>query len=231
MVTPLADGIWWYDLGGVNAYLIDESVVKSNDVSGVTLVDAGMPWHGSRLIGGIADAGYDLSDIERILLTHYDFDHAGGLADLDGLDATIYVGAADAPLVTGDRRPPWHNHKGLFQRALGGFVSPPTNPVECVTDGDEVGSFTVYETSGHTPGHAAYVSEALSAGLLGDLVGESGGSLQPSSWALSYDPEAVTGSIKDLADRSPSFEVAGMGHGVPFKREGSDRLDRLAARL
>jgi len=103
MVTPLADGIWWYDLGGVNAYLIDENVVESSDVSGVTLVDAGMPWHGNRLIGGIADAGYDLSDIERILLTHYDFDHAGGLADLDGLDATIYVGAADAPLVTGDQ--------------------------------------------------------------------------------------------------------------------------------
>ena len=135
MVTSLADGIWWYDLGGVNAYLIDENRVESSTISGLTLVDAGMPWHGNRLIAGIAEAGYELADVERILLTHYDLDHAGGLADLDGLDATIYVGERDAPLVTGDRRPPWRNHKGLFQRAVSGFISPPANAVESVTDG------------------------------------------------------------------------------------------------
>jgi glyoxylase-like metal-dependent hydrolase (beta-lactamase superfamily II) len=231
MVTSLADGIWWYDLGGVDAYLIDENRVESSTISGLTLVDAGMPWHGNRLIAGIAEAGYELADVERILLTHYDLDHAGGLADLDGLDATIYVGERDAPLVTGDRRPPWRNHKGLFQRAVSGFISPPANAVESVTDGDEVGSFTVYETPGHTPGHVCYVSEALSVGLLGDMVRESGGTLEPSPRAISYDIDEVTESIRDLADRSPPFDVAGMGHGVPFKRGGSDRLDRLAARL
>jgi len=25
MVTSLADDVWWFDLGGVNAYLVDDS--------------------------------------------------------------------------------------------------------------------------------------------------------------------------------------------------------------
>jgi len=231
MVTELSDGVWWFDLGGVNAYLIDEEIATDGEISGLTLVDAGMPWHGSTVVAGIAEAGYELAEVERIVLTHYDLDHVGGLPDLDGLDATIYVGEADAPFVTGDERPPWTNHKGLFQRLVGGFVTPPTGPVETVADGDTVGSFTVYETPGHTPGHVAYVSEAAGAAMVGDVVRESGGSLTPSPWFISYDTDAVETSITDLAERAPAFEVLGIGHGRPFQRGGRDRLDGLAATI
>ena len=230
MVTALSDGVWWFDLGGVNAYLIDEAVATDGAVSGLTLVDAGMPWHGTKLAAAITETGYEPADIERIVLTHYDLDHVGALADLAS-DATIYVGAADAPFVTGDERPPWRNHKGLFQRLVGGFVTPPEHPVETVADGDTVGSFTVYETPGHTPGHVAFVSEAAGVAMLGDLVRESGGSLTPSPWFISYDTDAVETSITDLAERAPAFEVLGIGHGRPFQRGGRDRLDGLAATI
>jgi len=229
MVTALADGIWWIELGGVNAYLLDESIATEGAASGVTLIDAGMPWHGDDLRDAIAGAGYELADLDRILLTHYDFDHVGALSTLDDAGATIYVGEGDVAFVTGDERPPWTNHKGLFQRALGGFVTPPHDLVETVADGDTVGSFTVYETPGHTPGHVAYVSAAASVGILGDLVRESRGSLTPSPWVISYDTDAVETSITDLAERAPGFEVLGIGHGRPFQRGGRDRLDRLAA--
>ncbi|ACV47520.1 MULTISPECIES: MBL fold metallo-hydrolase [Halomicrobium] len=228
MVTRLADGVWWIDLRGVNAYLIDEAVAGDGAGSGVTLVDAGLPWHGTQLSAAIAAAGYELRDIERVLVTHYDIDHVGGLAGLDGLDAPIYVGEADAELVAGRRRPPWHNHKGLFQRAMAGFVSPPTNRIEPVTDGDTVGEFTVYATPGHTPGHVAYVSERASVGLLGDLVRESRGTLRPSPWLLSYATGEVERSIAELNGRAPDFAVLGMGHGRPFERDGRERLTELA---
>lgn len=231
IVTALTDGVWWYDFGGVNAYLVDEAIATDGAQTGLTLVDAGLPWHGTELIAGVAEAGYGLADVERILLTHYDVDHAGGLSELDGLEATIYVGRRDADLITGDRKPPWDNHKGLFQRLAGAFVSPPSNSVEAVTDGDTVGSFTVYETPGHTPGHVAYVSEAAGTAMLGDLVREDGGSLLPSPWYVSYDSDAVAESIRDLADRTPPFEVLGIGHGRPFVRGGSDRLNETATRL
>ncbi|RLM44790.1 MBL fold metallo-hydrolase [Haloarcula sp. Atlit-47R] len=224
MVTALADDSWWYDLTGVNATLVD-------DGGTLTLVDTGLPWHGNELIAGLSDAGYELRDLDRILLTHFDFDHVGGLAAFDGIDATIYVGERDAPLVTGEQSPPLGNHKGAFQRLVSPFLDAPANDVVPLADGDTVGSFTVYETPGHTPGHVCYVSESLSLGLLGDLVREDGGRFEPSPWLVSYDTDAVARSISDFADRSPAFEVAVAGHGVPFKKSGSERLDRLAVTL
>jgi glyoxylase-like metal-dependent hydrolase (beta-lactamase superfamily II) len=221
MVTPLADDIWWYDLTGTNAYLVD-------DHGAVTLVDAGMRWHGNRVVGGLTEAGFELRDIDRILVTHFDMDHVGGLSAFDGVELTIYAGAADAPLIRGERKPPLSNHKGLIQRLGSPLVSPPENTVEPLGDGDSVGSFTVHETPGHTPGHVCYVSEELSVAFLGDLVRESGGRLHPSPWVISYDTDDVAESIRSLAAEAPEFEAAAMGHGVPFERGGSERLRALS---
>jgi glyoxylase-like metal-dependent hydrolase (beta-lactamase superfamily II) len=223
MVTPLADGVWWYDLTGTNAYLVDDGAL--------TLVDTGMRFHASALIGGLRDAGFELRDLDRIVLTHYDIDHVGGLSAFDGVELTIYAGTADVPLVTGERKAPLSNHKGLIQRLGRPLISPPDNPVEPLDDGDTVGSFTVYGTPGHTPGHVCYVSEALSTAFLGDLVRETGGRLTPSPWIISYDSGAVEASIRSLVERAPAFDVAAMGHGVPFERNGSERLADVVERL
>ena len=224
MLTALADDSWWYDLTGVNATLVD-------DGGTLTLVDAGLPWHGNRLIAGLSDAGYELRNLDRILLTHFDLDHVGGLSAFDGVDVTIYVGERGAPLVTGDEAPPLGNHKGAFQRLVSPFLGAPDNDVVPLADGDTVGSFTVYHTPGHTPGHVCYVSEDLSLGLLGDLVREDSGRFEPSPWLVSYDTDAVARSVSDLIERAPGFEIAVPGHGVPFHRNGAERLARLAATL
>lgn len=224
MVTHLRDGMWWIDLGGVNAYLVD-------DDGDLTLVDAGMPWHGGEVVDAIVEAGFVLGDLDRVLLTHYDLDHVGGLPRLDGLDLTIYAGQRDAPLVTCQEAPPFDFPKGAFQRLVGRLITPPDNEVLPVTDGDEVGSFTVYETPGHTNGHVTYVSESLETAFLGDLVLESDGDLAPSPWYLSTDTDQVRESIRRLAEEAPDFDAAAMGHGVPFDHAGSDRLSDLAARI
>ena len=223
MVIPLADDVWWYDLTGTNAYLVDDDAL--------TLVDTGIRFHASELIGGLRDAGFELRDLDRILLTHYDVDHVGGLSAFDGVELTIYAGTADVPLVTGDAKPPLSNHKGLIQRLGGPLISAPDNPVEPLADGDTVGSFTVYETPGHTPGHVCYVSEGLSTAFLGDLVRETGGRLKPSPWIISYDSEDVEASIRSLVERAPAFGVAAMGHGVPFERNGGRRLADVLGQL
>lgn len=224
MVTELADGIWWFDLRGVNAYLVE-------DGEAVTLVDSGIPYDHRKLVGGLDQIGYAASDLDRVLVTHYDFDHVGGLGRLPRFDGTIYAGAPDAPLVAGDRMPDWRTHKGFSQRVTSPLLSSPADPVESVADGDTVGSFTVYHTPGHTSGHVCYVSEFLSVAFLGDLVRESGGRLDASPWIMSEDTDQVRASIRRLAAEAPDFEVAAMGHGVPFREHGSQRLRELADRL
>jgi len=224
MVTALGDGIWWLDLGGVNAYLVD-------DGGEVTLIDAGPPWRAGAILDGLVDAGFALTDLDRVLVTHYDADHVAGLSRLGGLDVAVYAGRADAGLVTGSDSPDVRTWKGFTQAVMAPLVRDSPVEVRPLDDGDTVGSFTVYETPGHTPGHVAYVSEALDAAFVGDLVRESDGRLAPSPWVISDDTDRMRESIRSLSARSPAFSVLGMGHGVPFERGGKERLDDLAARL
>lgn len=224
MLSEIADDIWWYDLRGVNAYLVDDGET-------LTLIDTGMPWHGNRLIGGLQTAGFDLHDLDRILLTHYDFDHVGGLASFDGVDLTIYVGKADASLVIGERAPSVGSVKGAIQRLGSVVLNAPNNDVEPVEDGDTIGSFTAYHTPGHTRGHMAYVSEDLDVAFLGDCVRESSGAFEPSPWHYSTNTAEVPVSIRRLSHRAGEFAVAAPGHGVPFTNGGSQRLAELAQTL
>lgn len=221
MATELGDGVWQFGLRFVNAYLVEDDVL--------TLVDAGTPLDASRVAAGVEETGHHVSDIGRVLVTHFDIDHVGALTRL-GLDAPVYLGAEDVPLFTGVGKAPLGNHKGLLHRAFQHLVCAPGS-VQPVADGDEFGSFVAYHTPGHTPGHTAYVSETLSAAFVGDLVVERNGRLRASPWYLSYDREAVRESVHDLADRAPAVEILAPGHGTPFVREGSVRLAELGERL
>jgi glyoxylase-like metal-dependent hydrolase (beta-lactamase superfamily II) len=251
MATKLRDDVWLIDLGGVNAYLVydvadpdllaereataAESVAADGaggDREGVlTLVDAGMPFHARAVSDAIADAGFRVRDVERVLVTHYDVDHVGGLARLGLRDATVYMGLPDADFLTRRDRPALVFPMGLLRRLTWPLVSRPDLRVEPVADGDAVGSFTVYETPGHSPGHVAYVSEALSAAFVGDMVYERDGKFHAPEWYRSEDAGAVRESIHDFADRAPAVEVAGPGHGVPFMRGGSVRLAECGERI
>ena len=224
MVEELTTGVFWLDLGGVNAYLVD-------DDGALTLVDAGMPWQTDGLVDGIIEAGYTLEDLDRVLITHYDLDHVGGLPRLDGLDVTVYTGVEAAPLVAGDRAPGWSSRKTIMQSVASFLYSEAKLPVASVADGESIGSFTVYRTPGHTAGHVAFVSEAHSVAFLGDLVRESAGELEHSPWFISEETSAVRESIRALAERAPEFDIGAMGHGVPFETRGSERLTALAATL
>ena len=219
MPTRLTDDVWQLHLRAANAFVVRDDVP--------TLVDAGTPFDAGAIRDGLAEIGLAVGDVERVLLTHYDLDHVGALGKLD-FDATVYAGAFDGALLAGDRKPPLSNHKGAFQRLSGLLASTPDLEVRTVADGDGVGSFTAYHTPGHTPDHTAFVSEDLGVALLGDLVTEADGKLEPSPWYLSYDTDAVNRSIVDLAERAPPFAVACMGHGDPITSGGSAALSDLA---
>lgn len=224
MYRELREHVWWIKLSGVNAYLV-------NDTETVTLVDAGLPWQRRSVQRAIADVVGEMAEIDRVLLTHYDLDHVGTLTRLDALDAPIYIGRDDYPYLVGEASPPWRNHKGAFQRAVGWLTDTPESPVEIVDDGDEIGSFTAHHAPGHTPGHTVYTSERHSVAFLGDLVREDDGEFVPSPYAISYDTDEVHTSIQDLADTLPPFAAACPGHGVPFSEAGSVRFSECAERI
>ena len=49
------------------------------------------------LEGDLADAGYDLDDIDAVVMSHLHLDHAGGLENFAGTDVPIYVHREELP--------------------------------------------------------------------------------------------------------------------------------------
>ncbi|MFD1647707.1 MBL fold metallo-hydrolase [Haloarchaeobius litoreus] len=222
VATPLDDDerIWRLNLGSVNAYLVDDGEV--------TLVDAGTPRSVDSIGAGLATAGYDVDDLDRVLITHFDLDHVGGIAGL-APDCPLYAMEPDASFVAGARKPPVGNRKGLFQRAAGLLVTLPEQPVDRLTDEEQVGGFIAYHTPGHTPGHTVYHHPELGVAMLGDLVREKDGSLGTPPWPLAYDAGQNRESIRALSARDLEFEFACMGHGDPLVSNGAAVLSKLAS--
>lgn len=214
-----------FDLRGVNAYLVD-------DGGTLTLVDAGTPLDADRMRAMLDRAGLSPADVERVLLTHYDVDHAGTLDSLElSDDAPIYVAEPDAAYLRGEVVPLLTNAKGVLQRLTAPFVGVPDNEVRLLADGDSVGGFDVYLTPGHTPGHACYHHDDHEAAFLGDLVRESGGALELLPRFMNYDTHQNAESVREFVERVPPFEAACVGHGHPLPRDGYGALRRLADRL
>ena len=86
--------------GRNNAY-----VLADEDADELALVDTGLATPGIRteLHEGLAARGYDVADVDDVVVTHFHVDHAGLAGEIQAeSDATVYVHEADAPLVEGD---------------------------------------------------------------------------------------------------------------------------------
>lgn len=223
MSVTLPEGVWQFDCrtrDRPNAYLVVD------DDGDTTLVDAGWPGDAATVSDGFAAAGVELGAVDRVLLTHYDADHVGGLARLTpDLDAPVYVHEREAPYVAGDRLPPWTARHGIeaFHRLYYRRLALPDLPIRGIADGDTLGGFRAYHTPGHTPGHVAYVHEDRSVAFLGDLAYGWGDGLRASGWLSSYDAARVGESVRSLCRRAPAFEYACPGHGPAFG-DGHARL-------
>lgn len=229
MVERLADGIWRLELGvtpplASSAYLVDEG----GDGDDLTLIDAGLPRNRPSITRELERTGHAVADLDRLLLTHYDPDHVGGVSELS-FDGPVYLGAEDVQVLTDEWTPPLFHHKGAFHRVVRRLLPLDRQP-DRVRDGDRIGGFTAYHTPGHTPGHTVYVNESVDAAFLGDLVGVEDGELAPPFWLDTYDMHAVRESVRRLARRVPEFEYACLGHGTVLS-DGYGRLQALADRL
>ena len=212
--------------GRNNAYLLDGAIP--------TLIDTGVSMSDTRseLVAGLSEAGLAVSDLDRILLTHWHADHSGLAGELAAeADATVFAHEADVPLVGGDddafdeiralreRRfeewgiPPEKRQelaafRTEFEGAAGDSVA-----VEPLTDGDWVAAGDAELSVVHLPGHAA--------GLVAFEVVEDGGAT----------PAAVEAFVGDaiLPQYTPNVGGADLRVDRPLAQY-VDSLDRLAGR-
>ena len=236
MVRRLRTGVWLLELGlfpplASNAYLVDERCFggESDDL---TLIDTGLWWNRPSIADELGAVGYEPAAIDRILLTHYDLDHVGGLNRLvPEFDGPVSIGRPDLALLSSETYPSLAHHKGLFHRVSRRLLPLPDLTLEPLDDGDTVGGFTAYHTPGHNPGHMVFHHANSSTAFLGDLVWSEAGGLTTPFWGDSYDMGQLSRSVIGLIDRLPAFDVAAMGHGDPLVTDGQSALRALAGRL
>jgi glyoxylase-like metal-dependent hydrolase (beta-lactamase superfamily II) len=224
-----------------NAYLV-------RDGSSWILVDAGWENDGPRIQAAVRSlVGPGLAP-SAILLTHAHPDHDGSARELArAWGCPIFAHPAEIPLATGDFAAMTRYAGPLdrwlilpLMRAIGGRRREATlagsslaGIVQPLQPGGAVPGMEGWEwihTPGHTPGHVAYVRARDRVVISGDAIltlkvnawsgllrQEQGLSGPP--WYTTWDPEAATASIVDIADLEPSV-LAG-GHGLPLAGPGT----------
>ena len=187
-----------------------------NDGS-VTLIDCGLKKAPAKIVAALAGIGKRPQDVQRIVLTHAHFDHAGGAAELvERTSATgVDVHADDAEFVRAGTRPPLDSKaKGgaLFARMNSGKFTPVAIASEW-TDGDIVdaaGGIQIIHTPGHTPGHVSLLHPSTGVLITGDTLFNVRSLRWPMS-AVCSSAEQNRRSAQILADLD--YSLAAFTHG------------------
>ena len=187
-------------------------------------------------------AGVPFTQLNKIIITHQDFDHIGGLKELL-MDHKIEVIShqEEKPYIEGEKR----LIKMTPERLAKMFESLPesqreveearfleslrSNVQQVVNDGDLLpycGGITVIHTSGHTPGHIClYLNESKTL-ITGDALNVAEGQLVGPNPIHTADMELAKASLRKLTGYDIKTVIC--YHGGVYKDNVNQRLKELA---
>ena len=195
---------------------------------GLVLIDSGLAGEAEQIVAQLEEAGYSLSDLRTILLTHYHGDHIGNAAELARRSgARVLAHRDDVPYI--ERTEPAPAGSSVSRRLLTWmservFKTAPCKVDKALQDGDVVdtlGGLQVIHTPGHTPGSIVFHQPERRILFCGDvLFNQSSLQLAPSFFSL--DVPLARESARKLADLS--VEVLCLGHGEPILENAQERI-------
>ncbi len=214
-----------------------------HDPDGLTLIDTGLPGSAPLIATAIRQAGYQIEDLRRLVLTHFHPDHIGAAADVAAWgEVEVMAHHADAPFIRAETPGPppdladWE--RPLYDQVTSQVASEPTSEPQApppppridreLSDADELafgdGAVAV-AVPGHTPGSVAIHLPRHQVLFTGDAA------------ARTPDGRVIGGVFHvDRAQAAASFRrlagletaVACFGHGDPLTRDAAAAL-RAAA--
>ncbi len=209
-----------------NPYLLIEP-------TGLTLIDAGLPGSHRKILRYMAELGYAPRGLRRIIITHADFDHVGGLAALKAATgARVFSNSIEAEAIkTGKASRPL-KPKNAFGKVFFGLLNrlgraKPAHVEEYLAEGEllpVLGGLRVLETPGHTPGHISLWSESKSILFCGDSIVSEKNGLRGSSGMNNWDQAKADESVRKQAALGANILCSGHG---PVVKEAAGKFPKV----
>jgi glyoxylase-like metal-dependent hydrolase (beta-lactamase superfamily II) len=191
------------------------------DDDGLTLIDTGLPHSEKKILDYVASLGKSAQDVKRILLTHADMDHVGGLAALQkATGARTYASQIEAEAIATGRPSRLIQRTGFsMRRLLFGLLRPFMRSTrsqvdEVVTDGQVLpvlGGLRVVATIGHTPGHISLFAPAASVLFCGDSMVTDENGIHGSRPQFTWDKAKAIEAVKKQAALGARIVCSGHG--------------------
>lgn len=229
-MQQVVDGVWTFTgllVGRVYA-------LKSDD--GLTLIDAGIPPAGGKILKQLEAAGYPPQAVKRILITHAHPDHVGSLKELKEKTKAQVITSEFEAEVLGGRIP----IPRVDPSALRGPIKlrPPDTTLTPVSvdrrvgEGDTLpevlGGLQVLFTPGHAPGHVSFWQPERGILFAGDVLMQLFNRPHPHLplAMMTVDMEQNKQSLKKLA--ALPVETLCLGHGKPIVQGAAAEIQRVA---
>lgn len=219
---------------GQTAYLNTSLIV--DPAQGPALVDTGLPGQLDAIAAAIAEAGVEVADLKRVILTHQDIDHIGSLHDVvQASGARVLASAVETPFIDGRELPRFARPEILAQRPEARAFAErfqPTPVDERLEDGarlDLAGGVRVVFTPGHTPGHMCLYLERSKVLIAGDALTANEGQLMGPNPAATPDMKTASQSVAKLAELNVSAIIC--YHGGLVSDDANGQLRRVAREL
>ncbi|ATW26592.1 MBL fold metallo-hydrolase [Candidatus Formimonas warabiya] len=191
------------------------------DKDEVVLVDAGFPHQVQQFRDAFAKAGVPFDRLSRVIVTHADADHVGGLAGIlhdSPQKITIFAHEKERPYIEAELPPirlaqmeaqlkilPEERRQQvavLYESLKANYKKLGANVDETVEDGEQLpycGGIKVVYTPGHTPGHICLYHQRSKTLVAGDAFNVEGGVLVHAPEFTCLDKEQYDKSLKKLA--------------------------------
>jgi glyoxylase-like metal-dependent hydrolase (beta-lactamase superfamily II) len=196
----------------------------------LTLIDTGLPGSHRKILRYMADLGYAPQDLKRILITHADFDHVGGLAALKAATgARIFASPVEAHAMAEGHasrplKPRRKITKLLFDLMASLFRPSNVQVDEFLSDGQTfpvLGGLRVVETPGHTPGHVSFFAPSTGILFCGDSIVSEQTGLRGSRGANNWDQTKSDESVRKQAALGATIVCSGHG---PVVTDAADKF-------
>lgn len=191
------------------------------DADGLTVIDAGLPRSEKKILAYINSLGKSAQDIKRIIITHADLDHFGGLAALQkASDARTYASQLEADAIakgesSREIKPAGFSLRRILFSLLSPFIkATPFQVHEIIAEGQTLpalGGLQVVETSGHTPGHISLFAPSVGVLFCGDSMVSEAKGLLGSRPGITWNDSKARESEKKQAGLGAHIVCSGHG--------------------